>query len=86
MGKKRLTLRLALIPHWLGGGWLNMFMPANHARIGMVMADSLRNEMIVTDSKPAKHYFPHIKPKSLDQALMESTDFLDKSSPSVIAH
>jgi uncharacterized protein YbjT (DUF2867 family) len=67
-GRHPFMIRLPFLPEWLGGWWLDLFTPKNHARIGRVMVQSLSNSMIVTHDHAAK-LFPSIHPQSLIAAL-----------------
>ena len=71
-GKPRPVIRVAIIPKWLGGSWLNIFTPQKHARVGKVMVNSLANAMVVRHPEKAQLYFPAIKPKDLQTAFSET--------------
>jgi uncharacterized protein YbjT (DUF2867 family) len=70
-GRKPFIIRLPFLPEWLGGWWLNLFMPKNHAKIGQVMVQSMSNEMVVTHDR-AKLLFPTVKPISIKQAIIDA--------------
>ncbi len=71
-GKHPLIIRLPFLPEWLGGWWLNLFTPRNHAKIGRIMVHSLSNSMVVTHPDDAARLFPKIHTKSLAEALREA--------------
>lgn len=68
----RRTLRMTLIPEWMGGAWLNLFTPSRHARVGRIMVHSLVNSMVVQHPEKTQHYFPDIKPKSIAAAFEDT--------------
>jgi uncharacterized protein YbjT (DUF2867 family) len=70
-GRHPLIIRVPFLPEWLGGKWLDLFTPANHAKIGRVMVHSLANTMIVTHDH-ARQLFPDIHPRSLEKAFDEA--------------
>lgn len=61
IGRHPLIVRLPFLPEWLGGWWLNLFTPRNHAKIGRIMVHSMSNAMVVTHNRAAE-IFPDIKP------------------------
>lgn len=61
IGRHPLIVRLPFLPEWLGGWWLNLFTPRNHAKIGRIMVHSMSNAMVVTHDR-AGQLFPNIKP------------------------
>lgn len=61
IGRYPLIIRLPFLPEWLGGWWLNLFTPRNHAKIGRIMVHSMSNPMVVTHNR-ATEIFPDIKP------------------------
>ena len=67
-GRRIFMIRLPFLPEWLGGWWLDLFTPRNHARIGRVMVHSMSNSMVVTHTRAAE-LFPTIKPRSIKEAL-----------------
>lgn len=70
-GKHPLIIRVPFLPEWLGGWWLDLFMPRNHAKIGKVMVHSMSNPMIVTHDH-AMQLFPTIHPRSIEQSFDEA--------------
>ena len=70
-GRHPLIVRIPFLPEWLGGKWLDLFTPKNHAKIGRVMVLSLANTMIVTHNHAAQ-LFPSIHPRSLERAFDEA--------------
>ena len=68
-GRYPFIIRLPFLPEWLGGWWLNLFMPRNHAKIGRIMVRSLSNSMVVTHPEITKRLFPEIHPASIETAL-----------------
>jgi uncharacterized protein YbjT (DUF2867 family) len=72
-GKHPLIVWIPFLPEWLGGWWLDLFMPVNHAKIGKVMVHSMSNAMIVTHDH-AVQLFPTIHPRSIEQAFDEAKD------------
>lgn len=68
IGRHPFIIRLPFLPEWLGGWWLNLFTPSNHAKIGRVMVHSMSNAMIVTHSRAAE-LFPEIHPIPVSDAL-----------------
>jgi uncharacterized protein YbjT (DUF2867 family) len=70
-GRHPFIIRVPFLPEWLGGKWLDLFTPKNHAKIGRVMVHSLANTMIVTHDHAAQ-LFPGIHPRSLEKAFDEA--------------
>lgn len=70
-GRHPFMIRLPFLPEWLGGWWLDLFTPRNHARIGRVMVHSMSNAMIVTHDH-AEVLFPDIHPKNIHDALEDT--------------
>lgn len=70
-GKHPFIIRVPFLPEWLGGWWLDLFMPRNHAKIGKVMVHSMSNPMIVTHDH-AMQLFPTIHPRSIEQSFDEA--------------
>lgn len=70
-GRHTFIVRVPFLPEWLGGKWLDLFTPKNHAKIGRVMVHSLANTMIVTHDH-AKDLFPDIHPRNLEVAFDEA--------------
>jgi uncharacterized protein YbjT (DUF2867 family) len=70
-GRNPLIVRVPFLPEWLGGLVLNFFTPTIHAKIGRVMVNSMRNDMIVTASD-AQLLFPNITPRSIEEAFAEA--------------
>ena len=68
-GHKKYFVRVSIIPIWLSALWLNLFTPHFHAKVGQAMAESLTNQMTVTNNK-ANELFPEIKPKSLNNVFV----------------
>ena len=71
-GRHPLIVRVPFLPEWLGGKWLDLFTPKNHAKIGRVMVHSLANTMVVTHDH-ATQLFPDIHPRSLEKAFGEAS-------------
>ena len=71
--KKRIVIRVPLIPAWFEALFLDLFTPKVHARIGKAMVESLSNEMIVTSSV-AKEIFTNIHPKDIKDNIIEVAD------------
>lgn len=71
-GTPRKTIRLTLIPEWLGGAWLNIFTPSKHARVGKIMVHSLTNSMVVQYPEKTHHYFPDIHPRTINEAFEDT--------------
>ncbi len=65
-GKKRLLIRIVIIPTWLAGWWLDLFTPRSHAKVGRAMVESFKNEMVVTNNR-ARELFPHISPRPVEE-------------------
>ncbi|MBC7565130.1 NAD(P)H-binding protein [Candidatus Saccharibacteria bacterium] len=70
-GKHPFIVRVPFLPEWLGGCWLDLFTPKNHAKIGKVMLHSMSNAMIVTHDH-ALQLFPTIHPRSIEKAFDEA--------------
>ena len=70
-GRHPFIVRLPFLPEWLGGWWLDLFTPRNHARIGRVMVHSMSNSMIVTGHHAAE-LFPDIHPRTIEEALNDT--------------
>lgn len=70
IGRHPLVVRLPFLPEWLGGWWLDLFTPRNHARIGRVMVHSMSNAMVVTHDRAAQ-LFPYIVPTHIVDAIAE---------------
>jgi uncharacterized protein YbjT (DUF2867 family) len=71
-GRHPFMIRIPFLPEWLGGWWLDLFTPRNHARIGRVMVHSMSNSMVVTHDH-ASQLFPKIHPKTIRAALDDTT-------------
>lgn len=83
-GHKTVLIRMALIPEWIGGRWLDLFTPKKHARIGRIMVHSLSNSMFVTHPDPALKYFPSISPRSLIAAFEDTQRFEQEQAKSSV--
>jgi uncharacterized protein YbjT (DUF2867 family) len=59
--KRRTIICVPIVPEWLAGLWLRIFLPQDIARVGHHMFSSLRHETVVTNNR-AKELFPHIQP------------------------
>ena len=68
IGRHPFIVRLPFLPEWLGGWWLNLFTPRNHAKIGRIMVHSMSNAMVVTHDR-AKVLFPDIRPVRIDDVI-----------------
>ncbi len=68
-GKKRLIIEIPIIPVSVSAWWLNLFTPKNQAKVGRAMAESLANEMIVTNLL-SERLFPKIHPKPIDKIFI----------------
>lgn len=68
IGRHPFIVRLPFLPEWLGGWWLNLFTPRNHAKIGRIMVHSMSNAMIVTHNR-AEELFPNIKPVHIEEVI-----------------
>lgn len=71
IGRHPFIIRLPFLPEWLGGWWLNLFTPPNHAKIGRIMVHSMSNAMVVTHVRSAE-LFPSIHPISVAEAIAET--------------
>jgi uncharacterized protein YbjT (DUF2867 family) len=71
IGRHPLIVRLPFLPEWLGGWWLNLFTPYNHAKIGRIMVHSMSNAMIVTHARSAE-LFPQIHPIGAAEAIIDT--------------
>lgn len=69
-GRHPFIIRIPFLPEWLGGWWLDLFTPHNHAKIGRVMVHSMGNQMTVTHDHAAQ-LFPSIEPRSIEIAFQE---------------
>ena len=69
-GRNPFIVRIPFLPERIGGWWLDLFTPRNHAKIGRVMVHSMNNEMIVTHDH-AIQLFPTIHPRSIKKAFDE---------------
>lgn len=67
-GRHPLIVRLPFLPEWLGGWWLNLFTPPNHAKIGRIMVHSMSNAMVITHDRAA-NLFPTIHPTPISEAF-----------------
>ena len=72
IGRYPLIIRLPFLPEWLGGWWLNLFTPSNHAKIGRIMVHSMSNAMVVTHDR-AETLFPDIKPIPISGVIAQSS-------------
>lgn len=72
-GRHPFIIRLPFLPEWLGGWWLNLFTPPNHAKIGRIMVHSMGNAMVVTHDR-AKVLFPSVHPGSITDAFAAAQD------------
>ena len=70
-GKHSFIVRVPFLPEWLGGRWLDLFTPSNHAKIGRVMVHSMSNAMVVTHDHAAQ-LFPTIHPRGIEKAFDEA--------------
>ena len=68
LGRHPLIIRIPIVPEWMAGLWLYLFMPKNLARVGQHMVSSFRNEMVVTN-KRAQELFPDIRPRAVEEAF-----------------
>ncbi len=68
IGRHPFIIRLPFLPEWLGGWWLNLFTPSNHAKVGRIMVHSMSNAMVVTHDR-ATELFPTIHPIGIVEAL-----------------
>lgn len=68
IGRHPLVITLPFLPEWLGGWWLNLFTPKNHAKIGRIMVHSMSNAMVVTHDRAYK-LFPDIKPIPISEII-----------------
>lgn len=68
IGRHPLIVRLPFLPEWLGGWWLNLFTPKNHAKIGRIMVHSMSNPMVVTHNR-ASQIFPDIEPVPIEGVI-----------------
>lgn len=68
IGRNPFIIRLPFLPEWLGGWWLNLFTPSNHAKVGRIMVHSMSNAMVVTNDNAHK-LFPDIHPMTIDKAI-----------------
>lgn len=75
IGRRPLIIRLPFLPEWLGGWWLNLFTPPNHAKIGRIMVHSMSNAMVVTHDRAAE-LFPDIHPDHISDALIEPKEII----------
>jgi uncharacterized protein YbjT (DUF2867 family) len=71
VGRHPIVIRLPFLPEWLGGWWLNLFTPPNHAKIGRIMVHSMSNAMVVTHDR-ASVLFPTIHPMPINEAFSSS--------------
>lgn len=71
VGRHPFIIRIPFLPEWLGGWWLNLFTPPNHAKIGRIMVHSMSNAMVVTHVR-AQQMFPGIKPMHIEAAISEA--------------
>jgi len=68
VGKHRFLIRVPILPEWIAGWWLYLFLPKDTARIGRHLIGSFRNEMTVTNNR-AQELFPSIIPKPIEHFL-----------------
>jgi len=66
--KHRTILCVPIVPEWLAGWWLNMFLPKETARVGRHMFSSLRHETVVTNNR-AQELFPQVQPTLIQSHL-----------------
>jgi uncharacterized protein YbjT (DUF2867 family) len=68
VGRHPFIIRLPFLPEWLGGWWLNLFTPRNHAKIGRIMVHSMSNAMVVTHMR-SQELFPSVHPMPIAEAI-----------------
>jgi uncharacterized protein YbjT (DUF2867 family) len=66
LGKHKIIFSTKLLPLWLAGWCLYLFLPKEIARIGQNMVESFKNEMAVTNHR-AQELFPSIWPKEVQE-------------------
>jgi uncharacterized protein YbjT (DUF2867 family) len=70
-GRHPLIVVVPFLPEWLGGWWLNLFTPNQHAKIGRIMVHSMSNPMVVTHDRAAL-LFPSVKLHTLQEAFLDA--------------
>ncbi len=68
VGKKPLLIEIPHVSPYFAGKFLDLFTPTIHARIGAIMAESMRSEMVVANDL-AKKMFPAIAPIHIREAF-----------------
>lgn len=69
LGKRGIIFSTGLMPLWLAGWCLYLFLPKEIARIGQNMVESFKNEMVVTNGL-ARELFPDIAPREIMECFV----------------